>query len=191
MHCLNKTLLLLLFFQFLCGHSLADSMEGTCDQRAVEIIGERFALLNFSATDSNGQIVAQTCKVWPHKPDVLLAAIAYKSEPSSTPDWEYKKAVLVATVDLSQSLVLASHRATIEEDAVTEVGQGSFRFDTARYQLSDQVRAFGLRFNSSARGASCGEATWGDKLTLFVPVGDQLRPVLTLQMSFQRSKIGC
>lgn len=191
MSCLNKYLLLLLLSHLLCGHSIADASEHACDRRLVEILGKRFTLPDFSSTDEGGRIVAQACKVWPYNPDVLLAALAYKFEPSSAPDWEYKRTLLLATVDLKKSLVLASHRATIEEDAVTEIGPYSFSFDTARYQLADRVRAFGLRFNSSAKGPSCGEASWGDKLTLLVPEGDQLRPVLAMQMSFQRSKIGC
>jgi hypothetical protein len=49
---------------------------------------------------------------------------------------------------------------------------------SAAYQLTPQLRALGLRFNSSALGSRYQNAYWSDELTLLVPEGDRLRAVL-------------
>jgi hypothetical protein len=79
----------------------------------------------------------------------------------------------------------------IQEDAITEVGRGSLQIDTARYQLTEDVRAFGIRFDSTARGPSCAEGSIDDDLTLFYPDDHVLRPVLSLYMKVQRAFTGC
>lgn len=87
--------------------------------------------------------------------------------------------------------VISSFRDVIGEDAVIEVGEGSLALDTARYQLGEQARASGVRFQSVARGASCGQGYWCNELTLFLPEGSTLRPVAVLHLYFQRWLEGC
>lgn len=143
-------------------------------------------------------VVAEVCKPWPGSRSVVLTAVAYTprqspAQPSATPRDEPgdKKNLLVAMVDTRSGHVLASHRQTVSEDATVAVDSHSLSLDTARYRLSGKVRAFGLRFNSSAMGASCPEAGWGDELTLFVPKGEVLEPVLHLAMLRQRAVTAC
>jgi hypothetical protein len=87
--------------------------------------------------------------------------------------------------------VRSRYRTTVDEDALTLVDDASIHLDTGRYRLDDSVRAFGVRFVSAAVGASCPDANWGDELTLFVPEGRTLRPVLRLNMYRQLATRGC
>lgn len=139
-------------------------------------------------------LMAEVCKPWPKGRDIVLTAVAYTqrqtgAQPPDAADDE--KTLLVAMVDTRSGHVLASHQQTVLEDALVAIGPHSLSLDTARYQLSDKVRAFGLRFNSSAMGASCPEASWGDELTLFIPQGKALEPVLHLAMLRQRAVTAC
>lgn len=143
---------------------------------------------------SKNSVVAEVCKPWPKGRDIVVTAVAYAPRqtatlPSGVPDDE--KTLLIAMVDIRKSHVLASHQQTVLEDALVAIGPDSLRVDTAPYQLSGKVRAFGLRFSSSAMGASCPDASWGDELTLFIPHGKVLEPVLHLAMLRQRALTAC
>ncbi|KJV25339.1 hypothetical protein [Luteibacter yeojuensis] len=112
-------------------------------------------------------VVASACKAMPNAPGTTIAVMAFDAGDET-------KDQVVALVEGGK--VVAANRATIEEDATTEVG--SFRVDTAPYRLSPTVRAFGTVFHSDARGASCPDAGASEELTLWVREGDALRPVL-------------
>jgi hypothetical protein len=129
---------------------------------------------------------AATCKSAPDDPARTLAALAYPADGAQV------KTLVVAVVDTRSARVVRSYQQDVTEDAAVMVGADSLSLDTARYQLAPGVRAFGLRFNSDARGASCADGIWRDELTLFVPDGESLRPVLKgLAMNRSRARQGC
>jgi hypothetical protein len=131
-------------------------------------------------------VVSAACKPWPAEPQATIAAIAFDL---GTAD---QKTLVVATLDTATQRVTRSDRQEVIEDAVTEFGEGSLGIDTAPYRLADNVRAFGVRFGSVARGASCGEGYWSDELTLFVPEAGALRSVLQgLAMQHAQALQGC
>lgn len=118
------------------------------------------------------ELVAAACKPWPHDRNLLLAAYAFGT------DVEDSKVLVVATVDAVTGRVASSYTTLVGEDAAVHFGENSLAIDAAPYQLAANVRAFGVRFNSDARGASCPDGAWSDELTLFVADGKSLRPVL-------------
>jgi hypothetical protein len=132
----------------------------------------------------SGSIVSNTCKTWPYKPELTLAALAYDA------GVEYEKKFIVAIIDKKGKHVVSSHQGKIYEDATIEVGTGSLRLDTARYQLSEGVRAFGVRFRNMGRQPCATDIHYGDELTLLVPEGKSLRPVLRLFMHQQQALKG-
>lgn len=136
-------------------------------------------------------VVAEACRPWGLDHATVLVAMAYTSKDADAQLQEDQKTQLVAMVDTRSQHVLASHQQSVAEDALVVFGPHSLALDTARYQLSDRVRAFGVRFNSSALGASCPEASWADELTLFAPRGRALQPVLHLAMQRQRAVKSC
>jgi hypothetical protein len=165
--------------------------EQPCDAAAFEIAGRFAGFPDFSA-DNPTRVVSSACKAAPDQPGVLLAAFAYSTQPvgKPVPDDEAKE-LAVLMIDRARRQVIASHKQFVEEDAATRVDQGSLSLDTARYLLAPGVRAFGLRFRSAAEGPSCADNGFGPLLTLFVPDGRVLRPVLKLDVSTQRALSGC
>lgn len=134
----------------------------------------------------SGVAVSAACKTWPHDPKTILSAFAFDEGN------EYEKVLVVAIVDSKSKRVISSYKRVVVEDSALHFGQFSLGIDTAPYHLSKDVRAFGIRFSSDARGAGCAGGVWSDELTLFVPVGAALRPVLQgLAMTRSEARKGC
>lgn len=165
--------------------AFARVQEDKCVPDVYETISRDMKTKDLSPRQDGGNVISAACRIWPYKAGLLLAAFAYDD------GVEYEKRLIVAVVDEKTKRVIHSYRNDIGEDALTEVGDYSLKLDTARYQLANDTRAFGVRFNSSAHGANCGEAYWGDELTLFVPESKTLRPVLSLNLYQQRWLKGC
>lgn len=135
---------------------------------------------------NEGQVITAACKLWPYDGKTLLSAIVF-----STNDEEVKQLV-VAMLDARSGRIVGSYAREVGEDASVQFGENSLGIDTAPYQLAKDVRAFGVRFRSAARGASCADGAWEDELTLFVRTADSLRPVLRgLPMSHWEAVKGC
>ncbi|MBY8603650.1 multidrug ABC transporter ATPase [Burkholderia arboris] len=133
------------------------------------------ASARIATRDADRLVVASACKVMPNAPETTIAAVAFDSLPKSKNPDESNKLQIVALVEGGQ--VVAAERSVIQEDAATEVGENSYRIDTAPYRLSPDVRAFGVVFTSSARGPSCPDADASEELTLWVHEGNRIRPV--------------
>ncbi len=165
--------------------AIADAATAQCTEDIHAIVSHDMGTGKLTPGSEEGNIVAESCKTWPYKPDLTLAAIAYDAGVES------QKSLVVAVIDSKKNRVVSSYRTEIAEDALVETGSGSLQLDTARYQLTDNIRAFGIRFISAARWPSCGEARWGDELTLFIPEKSTLKPVLSLNRYVQKSLQGC
>lgn len=141
--------------------------------------------IDFSPREQGGNVISESCKSWPLNKNIELTAFAYDE------GVEAEKKLIVAMIDKKTKHIVSDYRIKTEEDALTEVGESSLQIDTARYQLTKSLRAFGLRFNSVARGPSCGEAHWDTELILMMPKGKKLRPVANLYLYQQESVQGC
>jgi len=136
-------------------------------------------------TEENVAVTA-VCKTWPHDRKTILSTFAFDE------GVEDEKVFVVAMVDSGSQEVISIYKRVVAEDAAVHFGQFSLSIDTAPCQLAREVRAFGIRFNSDAIGASCAEGIWGDELTLYVPDGKDLRPVLQgLAMTRLVAREGC
>ncbi|MFN3068730.1 hypothetical protein [Serratia sp. ASV30] len=115
-----------------------------------------------------------TCKVWPYAPDKTIAVLMLEPKEETQPDFtDYDVAVLV--VDSQSGKVLASkyHPRAIMDDAIST---RSVTIDTARYQLSPAIRAFGVRFDH--RGASSVNPISIERLNLYTLQDQQVTLVL-------------
>lgn len=171
----------LMFYCVLSGSAYALDENDQCGPDAYAAVNQSMKITRLSPDN----VVSAACRTWPYKTNLLLAVFAYDE------GIESEKKLLVAVIDQKAKRVVSSFQDAYYEDALTEVGEYSLKLDTARYQLAENVRAFGIRFNSAARGASCGEARWGNELTLFVPEGKNLRPVASLNLYQQQWHRGC
>lgn len=125
---------------------------------------------------TEGSVRAASCKLWPDDSSKMFVALAY--EPPNYPAvTDHQLPLYLAIVNLESLNVLGSYKGSIEEDAVTLVNEGSLAFDTARYFLAKNVRAFGLRVSATVQ-PRFSEGGYGDVLSLYVIEGEQIRPVL-------------
>ncbi|MBK9218540.1 MAG: hypothetical protein IPL70_09030 [Uliginosibacterium sp.] len=155
-----------------------------CDKAVVKRLWLHFDPTGFAypasgkypSVENGGLLVAGICKPWPANKSRTIAAFAYDA------GIEYEKQLLLAVIDRPSNRVIASYKGVITEDAGTEVSSYSLRLDTARYTLSKNARAFGLRL-STFRDRCTYEGGSDDELTLFVVDGQTIRPVLTETMS--------
>ncbi|MCA8234935.1 multidrug ABC transporter ATPase [Burkholderia cenocepacia] len=153
----------------------ADSQ--SCSDETVTAIARwaGIASARIATRDADRLVVASSCKAMPNAPETTIAAVAFDSLPKSKNPDDSKKLQVIALVEGGQ--VVAADRSVVEEDAATEIGENSYRIDTAPYRLSPEVRAFGVVFTSSARGPSCPDANASEDLTLWVREGGRIRPV--------------
>ncbi len=166
-------------------NSFAEYVDNHCTSEDTEIIKKQLKISSFVPKDNGGVIVSSACKQWSFKKNLVITAFAYDSGN------EDQKDLYVSIIDKNNRHIIHSLKSTINEDSTVAVGPFSLKLDTAKYQLTDDLRAFGLRFYSSALGPSCGSGYQNDELTLYIPDGEYLRPVLTLNTAVQRWLKGC
>lgn len=125
---------------------------------------------------SDGVLAYSVCKDWPaHAGQTITAKAVFTADPSDPRGDSGMYDLDLAVVDSANAKVLASYRLAeaFNSDAIAFEG---FSVDTARYKLTAQQRAFGIRasfgHNSSANPYSKGD------LTLYLKEGTALRPVL-------------
>jgi hypothetical protein len=176
---------------------LALALITVCIAHASQLVLSRLALLEDSGTDisqqrcdqsqitalrqalsipANAKLRASVCKAMPDQAPRLLVAIAYEPFDYKTNNqWELP--IQIAIVDGNTHKLVASTKRSFTEDAALSIGMDSLWLDTARYQLSKELRAFGLRI-SAENSASCADGGSDNELTLFVQEQRQLRAVL-------------
>ncbi|WP_236195354.1 hypothetical protein [Pseudomonas glycinae] len=125
-----------------------------------------------------GDLDFSVCKEWPAYPELTISANA-KFERSSVPD----SADTSGTYDFNLSILKSDPTepvATYHQGSAFFSGGVALRelsLDTARYKLTPEVRAFGVRvqFTNGSRLNPLEET----HLSLYVKEGDKLRPVLS------------
>ena len=175
---------LILLGLLLADHVAAAPSEGKCSEAAYAAVGRHLQIENFKPREQSGSVFSEVCRTWPDDSNLVFSAFAYDAGVDN------EKQIIVAVVDKKSRRVIRSYTRSVYEDAITEFGEGSLVMHAVRYQLAADVKAFGVQFRSAA-WARCAEGGQGDELTLFVPRGRQLRPVLTLHLDQQKSIRGC
>jgi hypothetical protein len=120
------------------------------------------------------------CRRDPTSPDHRIVAMFVPVSPEAGHDDEspYDLNLVIWNTKTARPVASYKKAKAIEVNAPI---RGSASIDTARYNLADGVRAFGLRTNQYT---SCGGCTYSEtKLALYVRDGNTLRPVLTTQVS--------
>lgn len=164
--------LLIAFISFGLTQSVwAQPEKQSCSSLVVNQVGKYFGVDNFRfRSDNQGRIVSGACKDWPKNKAITIAAFAYSK------DFGEDIQLVVAMVD-KKGRVVSSNKGFIEEDAALTVDENSLWIDTARYDLSSSVRAFGIDITSSYM-ANCGDGGLGAVRTLYVQEGKKIRSVL-------------
>ncbi len=114
-----------------------------------------------------------SCKPWPANPAQTLAVLPIPQKEGDPDSTVYDVEVLLADSNTGAILAHSYEPSAIISDAVSLQG---ISLDTARYQLSAQQRAFGVR--TSYAGSSRVNPYGADTLSLYVVEGAKLRRVL-------------
>lgn len=165
---------------FFIGKASGLTNDQECAEDIFDISARYLKLKDFSYKDKNGIIIAASCKASPTNPNLILSVFAYDSA------IEDEKNLLVAIIDEKRGLIISSYKSVMIQDQTTRFSEASFKLDTSRYQLSDKLRAFGVRFNSQAIPSCDEEGGGNDNLTLYVKEGQKLRAVFDLYMNRYR-----
>ncbi|TXT34453.1 MAG: hypothetical protein FD135_5287 [Comamonadaceae bacterium] len=144
------------------------------------VLYQKLGIAEWSENASAGREVMElACARHPIHPDQTIVALFHELAGATGPNDVYRAGFVVAVIDIQRKRVLSIYRSEIEEDGGTRIrGGGGLRLDTARYHLTPNVRAFGVRM-SIAYSPRYAEGGSSDQLTLFVEEGNKLRPVLS------------
>lgn len=168
-------------------------VEQLCDARTLASVGRFVHVDNFrepalgQPPDANAMVAASACRAAPAYRG-RLAAVAYRSGQQD------ELLLVIALID-GAGQVGPSFKGNLDSDPNVSIVSGSLWLDTAAYDLSPGVRAFGLDITTGVpRG--CAAAGSGARRSLFVSQGRFIRPVLQdLPMSewslIQRGKSAC
>lgn len=131
-----------------------------------------------------GDFGYSVCKDWPAYPGLAITALSQfesgYSASDSGPDGKYELDLAVVSAGDSKPLATYHQSAAFESDAIAFE---DLQLDTARYQLTPELRAFGVRatFKGSSRVNPMDETL----LSLYVKEGKTLRPVLDRLITYQ------
>jgi hypothetical protein len=150
-----------------------DETKQPCASSIIELVGKLIAVNNFKPRDGDnaGVIIAKACKTLPTDSSKLITVIAYDSTK------EFEKNFVVAIVDKSKQKVVSIYQNMIGEDAILTLGEGSLHIDTARYQLAQDIRAFGIDVETVYMYGGCYEGGIGPQRSLYVPTGDKIKQI--------------
>ena len=149
---------------------------GGCAEELYAILERDLKVPALTPLRNGGNIAAESCKTWPYRPSVTLAAIAYDGGVKD------EKQLVVAVVNRGTRRVVANYGRTLLEDGFNKVDEHSLQVDAAPYQVAKDIRALALRFNNAASAGSCVNSRSASELTLLVPDGQHLRAILSIDM---------
>ncbi|WP_349969944.1 hypothetical protein [Pseudomonas caspiana] len=115
------------------------------------------------------------CKINPGDSSQILAALPFAENVAEDGQGDYGLGVIVASATTGKIIARHYQARAISSDAIYFYG---LELDTARYQLSPKLRAFGVRVNYG--GSSRPNPFESKVLTLYAALpGDQLRPLMS------------
>lgn len=161
----------------------AHAFEQVCDSKrivtqawpdATRLTDERIRVADATVTLAANTPQSVLCKVWPARPELMLAAVPLMTTPADVEGYSTGDLELLvldsATLQVKQRLRL---RNRMDDDAISI---SSISFDTARWKVAADQLAFGLRVNKS--GSSRANPFSEKVLSLYVMDNNSLQPVL-------------
>jgi hypothetical protein len=146
-----------------------------CSTKVLNLVSQNLKVQKF-----NDSLVASACKKTTKGNENTIVALALNNDKESDMDAsEQQKDLILALVNSDETSVIGSYKSVIEEDATLIIGSGSLKIDTARYDLTSEIRAFGVTFSSSMGNSSCAHGGWtGDSKSLYISEGAKIKKVL-------------
>jgi hypothetical protein len=135
----------------------------------------------FPQGEQSGDVIDLVCKTQPEHggPWTTVALFHDLKTPTGEPV-DDQKGVAVAVLDARRGTVKSLYRDTLELNPGIRITDTSLSIDPGRYELAADTRAIGVRMNIG-HSPKCADGGSTSYLTLLVPDGKHLRPVLKRQ----------
>lgn len=144
---------------------------GTARANEIECPSDALDGVVASARASVQEIAFSACKTDPNNKDRLFVVIGYKPPAYK----EFDDLPYVVGVFHQKSRRTSSYlKSHLVVDATVWIENTHIEIETARYNLAQGVRAFGVRINAS-HSPRCAEGGSSNELSLFVEYGPKLR----------------
>lgn len=155
--------------------SATASVGQDCSTKVLNLVSQNLKLQKF-----NDSLVASACKKTTKGNENTIVALALNNGKESDVDSsEQQKDLVLALVNSDETNVIGSYKSVIQEGATLIIGSGSLKIDTARYDLTSEIRAFGVDFSSSLSPSNCAHDGWtGNSKNLYIFDGSIIKKVL-------------
>ncbi len=152
----------------------------SCDVPAVaRALHKRLAIV-FPQGAQSGDLIDLECKPHPEHKQLTIVALFHDLKDEAGAYRPDQKGFVAAVVDTRRAAVKHLYQETVELNPGIRISDTTLSIDTARYDLAPEVRAFGVRMDMG-HSPKCADGGSTRYLTLLVPDGKRLRPVLTRQ----------
>lgn len=152
-----------------------------CDVPFVARALEKRLGIAFPHQGEGGDVIDLVCKTHPERggPLTVVALFHELKTPAGEPI-DDRKGLAVAVLDARRGTVKGLYQDTLELNPGIRITDTSLSIDAGRYELASDARAIGVRMNIG-HAPRCADGGSTNFLTLLVPDGKELRPVLTRQ----------
>lgn len=152
-----------------------------CDVPAVaRALQKRLPTAFERAGQSGGDVVDLVCKAHPEHKQLTIVALFHDIKDEAGGYAPDQKGFVAAVVDTRRAIIKHLYQETLELNPGIRITDTSLSIDTAHYDLAPHVRAFGVRMDIG-HSPKCADGGTSRYLTLLVPDGQSLRPVLKRQ----------
>lgn len=152
----------------------------SCDVPAVARALQKPLGIAFPQGGQSGDVIDLVCKAHPENSAWTIVALFHDLHDDAGQPVSDQKGFAVAVVDARRANVKHLHQEKVELNPGIRLTDTSLSIDTGRYELAPEVRAFGVRMDIG-HSPKCADGGSSRFLTLLVPDGKGLRPVLNRQ----------
>lgn len=151
-----------------------------CDLPAVTKVLEKRLGVVFPHGGQSGDVIDLACKPHPEHRQLTIVALFHDLRTPAGAPIDDQKGFVAAVLDTRRAVLKSLYQETLELNPGIRITDTSLSIDTARYELTPDVRAFGVRMDIG-HSPKCADGGTSRYLTLLVPDGKRLRPVLKRQ----------
>lgn len=152
-----------------------------CDLPAVaKALKKRLPIAYPREADQSSDVIDLVCKQHPEHKALTIVALFHELKDDAGARVPDRTGLTVAVLDTRRAAVVNFYQESIELNPGIRITDTSLSLDTGRYELARGVQAFGVRMDIG-HSPKCADGGASRYLTLLVPDGKELRPVLKRQ----------
>ena len=151
-----------------------------CDVAAVTRALAKPLKLTFPNGQDSGGLLDLVCMPHPEHQHLTIVALFHEIRDDKGASLADQTGFVAAVIDAKRGTLKGLYRETLDINPGIRITETSLSIDPARYELASGLRAFGVRMDIG-HSPKCADGGSSDFLTLLVPNGPELRPVLKRQ----------